>query len=105
MDYSGIKLALSAMQTNVHESSEKIRMAHGLKRDWRALADWQRDMAAAHLQFNAQGAKVVSNCMAAMRSDPSCDEICMGRLDAYAEWMDQINEDTMDVQTMIGGYK
>ena len=104
MDYTGVKLMLQGMSTNVSEASEKIRMAFGFRKDWRALADWLREMAVAHLNFNQNGMKAVQSCMNAMRSDPAHDDLSEGRLQAYDEWLDQIVADTADVQAMISSY-
>ena len=105
MDYTGIKLMLQGMSTNVSEASEKIRMAYGFRKDWKALADWQRDMATAHLQFNTAGMKAAQNCMSSMRADPAHDDLSEGRLQAYDEWLEQITTNMADVQSMITAYK
>lgn len=105
MNFEGLKIALQTMNTNVSEASEKIRMAHGLKLDNKSLADWQKEMAVAHISFNVAGQRTVQGYMSSIMSDPEYNEFAKGKLCAYEEWMNDIMSNMADVQSLIASYK
>lgn len=105
INFEGLKSTLCAMNGNVTEASEKIRMAHGLKAEHKVLADWQKEMAIAHLGFNASGQKAIMSMMNDIKSDPEYDEFAKGKMCAYEEWMNDILVETTNVQSIITSYK
>ena len=90
---------------NIHEAREKIREAYELRDTDRAEADWLRDMAKAHLDFNAKGHDIVAALIAeAEKSRASAPEL-PGMQAVYKQRHAEIARDAAEVAAMISGYK
>ena len=90
---------------NIHEAREKIREAYELRDTDRAEADWLRDMAKAHLDFNTKGHDIVTALIAeAEKSRASAPEL-PGMQAVYKQRHAEIVREAAEVAAMIAGYK
>lgn len=105
MNHDDIRCALRDMAHNVREARDKIQKAHQWKDKNKALADWQRDMAKGHIDYNSKindaAVKMISDA-AAKHAD---DHHELGMLDAYREWHADIMDDVLEVMAMMAAYK
>ena len=100
-----IKMLSEDIRENIHEAEEKIQTAYKLREKDRAVADWYRDMAVAHLNFNNTGhtivARMIHEADAAMKDNP----MLPGMKAVYAEMHADIVAEAAEVQGMISAYK
>ena len=105
-----IKCILSNMMHNVAEAREKINMAYRWRDKHRGIADWFKQMAMSHLEFNAGAMQMARNGLQEVRNehahnpDTSASHHAIGKCEAYEEWLDQIVPETAEVKAMIDGY-
>lgn len=105
-----IRCLLKTIMQNVTEAREKIHKAIEWKDKHRGIADWQKQMAVAHLEFNTTAMQMVRAGLQeirneqAQRSEHTEAHHMLGKCDAYQEWLDQIAPETAEVKAMIDGY-
>ena len=68
-------------------------------------ADWYRDMANRHLEFNTAGKALYDKRMADLAAMPEAAEYIHGIKMAYDSWMRDIAEETAEVQALLAMYK
>lgn len=95
----------AAIMENVTEARHHIECAHKLRDECRMSADWYRDMAVKHMEFNAKGRDVYEMLMRKLAEEPDAAQLFPGVKMAYGSWMNRINEETARVHAMIGMYK
>lgn len=100
-----IRCALADMAHNVREAREKIKKAHHWRERNRAIADWQRDMAKGHLDYNTKINDATAKMMSESAAKHAGDHHALGMLDAYKEWLADITDDTVEVMAMLSAYK
>lgn len=100
-----IKKIARNMDGNISEAHKYARMAHEWRDKCRMQADWYRDMAVGHLNFNAPARQLYDKRMADLASMPEAAEYIHGIRMAYDAWMHEIAEDTAEVQALISMYK
>lgn len=100
-----IKQLSDAIRENIHEAKEKIRTAYALKDKDKAAADWYKDMAAAHLGFNAKGHEVVAKMITDARAKMAEHPMAPGMMAVYEEMHAEIIAENAEVQGMISAYK
>lgn len=105
MKHDDIRCALGDMAHNVREARDKIKKAHQWKDKNKTLADWQRDMAKGHLEYNSK----INDAVVKMISDAAVkhadDRHELGMLDAYREWLADIMDGVLEVMAMMSVYK
>lgn len=100
-----IHCALKDMAHNVSEAHDKIHKAHQWKEKNKAIADWQRDMAKGHLDYNSKINESIAKMISDTSSQHASDHRALGMLDAYREQLADIAEDTLEVMAMMTAYK
>ena len=100
-----IKKTAKAIDHNVHEAEQHIKKAHEMRETCRMTADWYKEMAQRHIEFNAQGRAVYDRKMRDLIEAPDAAEYLPGIKAAYNDWISDINEKTAEVMTMIQMYK
>ncbi|MBP3411376.1 MAG: hypothetical protein J6M10_10325 [Clostridia bacterium] len=90
---------------NVHEAKEYAEKAHRYRDVCKMQADWYRDMAAKHLEFNLSGRQLFDKFMRDLAENPEAAQHLLGIRMAYEDWMRDIDEDTAKVQAMLAMYK
>lgn len=100
-----IHCALKDMAHNVREAHDKIHKAHQWREKNKTLADWQRDMAKGHLDYNSKINDAAAKMIADVSSQHAADHRLQGKIDAYREWHAEVMEDAIEVMAMIAAYK
>lgn len=100
-----IKRTAKAIDHNVHEAEAHIQKAHELRDSCRMTADWYKEMAHRHLEFNNQGRTLYDKQMRDLAEAIDADTYLPGIKAAYNDWISDINEKTAEVMAMISMYK
>ena len=100
-----IKQISDAMRENICEAKEKIKMAYKLREVDKAAADWYKEMAAAHLNFNARGHEVVARMISDARAKMADNPMMPGMVAVYQEIHADVIAENAEVQGMIMAYK
>ena len=99
-----IERVAGAIMHNVEEAEEHIEHAHKLKEVCRLEADWYKDMANQHMNFNTSGKALFDKLMNDLRSHSEMAQQMEAVISLYERWMLAINRDAARVQTMISMY-
>lgn len=105
-----VRCILKTMMHNIGEAREKIHKANEWKDKHRGIADWFKQMAVGHLEYNTGAHQMVKNGLREMSAEHEHnhdhDEAArmMGKCEAYEEWLEQIAPETAEVRAMIDGY-
>lgn len=100
-----IKKTAKAIEHNVQEAEQHIKKAHEMRETCRMTADWYKEMAQRHLEFNAQGRAIYDRNMRDLIEAQDAAEYVPGIKAAYNDWISDINEKTAEVMAMISMYK
>ena len=100
-----IKKTAKMMDQNVHEAEKHIKKAHEMRDTCRMTADWYKEMAHRHLEFNVQGRALYDRKMRDLIESEDAAEYLPGIKAAYNDWVSDINEKTAEVMAMIQMYK
>lgn len=100
-----IKKVSDAIRENIHEAREKINMAYRLRDEDKSVADWYKEMAAAHINFNDNGHIVVTRLIDRARHEMEGNPMMPGMLAVYNEIHADIKREAAEVQAMIQNYK
>lgn len=90
---------------NVREAKEYAEKAHHYRSICKMQADWYRDMASKHLEFNLSGRQLFEKYMRDLAEDAEAAQFLPGVRTAYDAWMNDLDEDTARVQAMLAMYK
>lgn len=100
-----IKHLSDEIRHNIHEAREKISEAYKLKDKDRGVADWYKQMAAAHLDFNSTGHNCVTRLINEARSTEADNPMMPGMLAVYEEIHADIIKESAEVSAMISAFK
>ena len=100
-----IKKVSDAIRENIHEAREKINMAYKLHDEDKAVADWYREMAAAHIGFNNTGHNVVTHLIEHAKEHANGNAMMPGMMAVYNEIHADLKRESAEVQAMIQNYK
>ena len=95
-----LKWTMEVMAGNVREARKYALKTYDLREKNKMAADWCREMAAAHLAFNANGTALAKKMMEEARAaDPS--ERMAGMLEVWAERHAEIAREGAEVKAML----
>jgi hypothetical protein len=97
-----IKQVIKDIEGNIHEAREKIHKAYELMDRDRMFADWQRDMALSHLNFNTRGHEIVKRMIADIIDD--AHPLAAGMRAVYEDRHADIVREAAEVRSMIDNY-
>lgn len=100
-----IKKVSDAIRHNIFEAKEKIGMAYRLREEDKAVADWYKEMAAAHLAFNNTGHSVVTKLIEHAKEHMTSNPMMPGMMAVYNEIHADLKKEAAEVQAMIQNYK
>ena len=100
-----IKKVSDAIRGNIREAREKIEMAYRMHDEDKGVADWYKDMAAAHLAFNDTGHKNVVRLIDQAKSAHADNPMMAGMMAVYNEIHADLKREAAEVQAMIQNYK
>lgn len=92
------------IRENIHEAREKIRTAYMLRDECRQAADWYRDMACAHLNFNQMGHDTVTKLMNEAKVSGKQADVLPGMMVVYQDIHAQLIRESAEVKAMIDMY-
>jgi hypothetical protein len=99
-----IKKVSNAIRENIHEAREKIWMAYRLHDEDRAVADWYKDMAAAHIAFNDKGHSIVTRLIEHAKEHMEGNAMLPGMMAVYNDLHADLKREAAEVQAMIQNY-
>ena len=99
-----IKKVSDAIRGNIHEAREKIEMAYRLYEEDRNVADWYKDMAAAHIAFNEKGHSCVVRLIDHAKAHEANNPMLPGMIAVYNEIHADLKREAAEVQAMIQNY-
>jgi len=100
-----IKKVSDEIRHNIFEAKDKIGMAYRLHDEDKAVADWYKEMAAAHLAFNENGHKNVMRLIEHARATSADNPMMPGMMAVYNEIHADLKREAAEVQAMIQNYK
>lgn len=100
-----IKKVSDAIRENIHEAKENINMAYRLRDEDKAVADWYKEMAAAHIGFNSNGHSVVTRLIETAKAERNGNPMIPGMMAVYNEIHADLKRESAEVQAMIQNYK
>ena len=100
-----IKRLSHEIKHNIHEAREKIEEAYKLRDTDKSVADWYRDMAAAHMQLNGNGHNMVAKMVADARERMRDNPMLPGMIAVYDDMHAEIVAEAAEVNAMISAYK
>lgn len=99
-----IKWATDIMRGNLSEARKYISKAYELRDVNRQAADWCKDMAAMHLQFNVAGHNVGEKLIAEYAASGANSELAPGMKAVYADLHADMVRETAEIKAMIDTY-
>ena len=100
-----IKKVSDEIRENIHEAREKINMAYKLHDEDKAVADWYKEMAAAHIGFNTNGHGVVTKLINHAKEHAASNPLTPGMMAVYNQIHADLMRESAEVQAMIQNYK
>lgn len=100
-----IKKVSDAIRENIHEAKDKIGMAYRLCEENKAVADWYKEMAAAHLAFNNDGHALVTSMINRTKEHQHDNPLMPGMMAVYNEIHADLKREAAEVQAMIQNYR
>lgn len=103
-----IKKIMKIMDGNVGEAERYISKAYALREKNRAVADWYKEMASAHLGFNANGNALIKRCIDEYRMSDMYKEhpqYADGMIDAWKDLEADLAAKSAEVKAMIDAFK
>ena len=100
-----IKHLSDEIRHNIHEAREKINEAYKLKDKDRGVADWYKQMASAHLEFNTVGHGNVVRLINEAKANESANPMMPGMIAVYEEIHADIMKESAEVSAMIAAFK
>ena len=103
-----IKRLSNEIAGNIEEAREKIRIAYELKAEAPEAAAWYREMASAHIGFNANGHAAIKKLIEAHKATDEYKrkpEYASGMLAAWEIIHADLQAKTAEVKALIDGWK
>lgn len=93
------------MWGNLMEADKYAKMAHELKDECRSYADWCRDMAMKHIEFNTAGKNVYDRMKDKLAEDQGSREHHTGILMILDRNMAKLNQHCAQIKAKLEAYK
>ena len=100
-----IKWVSDILCGNVREAKMYAHKAHELREENKAVADWCRDMAQKHLEFNVSGHDIVKRMIREYAESGEHSELAPGMMVVYNDRHNDLMAETAEVKAMIEMYK
>ena len=100
-----IKWTCDVIAGNLREARKYVEKAYEMRESCRPVADWCRDMAARHLEFNVQGHAIAKKMIEDFAESGKQSELAPGMQAVYADIHADMMRDSAEIQAMIAGYK
>lgn len=96
-----IKWTIDHLKANLSEAKEYIEKAYQLFESDRQCADWCKDMALGHLQFNSNGRNVFASKINAFKTEEKNTELAIA---VYNGFNADIMKESAWIKSMIDNY-
>lgn len=93
------------IESNIEEAHRLISKAYELRETDKATADWFKDMAAKHLEFNTAGHTIVTKKIADYDASGKNSPLAPGMKAMYRDKHAKITRKAAEVQSMVSTYK
>ena len=100
-----IKWASDIVAGNLREARKYICKAYDLKETCKPAADWCKEMAAKHLEFNNAGHALVKKMIEDYAASGNNSELAPGMRAVYNDLHCDMMREHAEIQAMITGYK
>lgn len=100
-----IKWASDIISGNLREARKYICKAYELKEECKPAADWCKEMAAKHLEFNGMGHALVKKMIEEYAASGKNSELVPGMRAVYNDLHNDLMREHAEIQAMITGYK
>ena len=100
-----IKVASDIISGNLREARKYICKAYELKDSCKEAADWCKDMAVKHLDFNTKGHDLVAKLIKDYAASERHSDLVPGMRAVYEDLHCDMMRETAEIQAMITGYK
>lgn len=100
-----IKWVSDIIAGNIDEAQKYIGKAYELREVNRDAADWCKEMAAKHLDFNGKGHEIAKKLIAEYNASGKHSELAPGMQAVYNEIHADLIRRAAEVQGMIAAYK
>lgn len=100
-----IKWATDVIAGNLREARKYIGKAYELRDECRDAADWCRDMAVKHLEFNVKGHDLCKKLIADYAAKAENSPLAPGMKAAYEAIHAGLVRENAEIQAMVQGYK
>ena len=98
-----IKWASDIMRGNLHEARKYINKAYELKETHPQAAEWCKEMAAKHLDFNTKGHELTKKLIAEAEAKQS--SLAPGMMAVYNDIHADMIRENAEIMAMISGFK
>lgn len=103
--YEHMSDTMDVMWGNLMEADKYIREAHELKDECRTMADWYKDMALKHLEFNTGGKTVYERLKDQLKEDHEYTAHHEGIMMILDRQMAKLNHTCAEVKAKLEAYK
>lgn len=103
--YEHMNNVLDIMWGNLMEADKYIGMAHEMKDECRGFADWCRDMAMKHIEFNTGGKALFDRLKDKLHEDHEHAEHHAGILLILDRQMAKLNQHCAEIKAKMEAYK
>lgn len=103
--YEHMNDVLDIMWGNLMEADKYIGMAHELRDACRAYADWCKEMAAKHIEFNTTGRSVYDRLKERMHEDHEHAEHHKGVVMVLDRNLAKLNQHCAEIKAKMAEYK
>lgn len=100
-----IKWTTDIIAGNLREARKYIGKAYELRESYRPAADWCKEMAVRHLEFNQIGHSMVKKMIEDYANSGAQSELLPGMKAVYNDMHADIMRESAEVQAMIAAYK
>ena len=96
-----VKWGVMTVHHNMKEAKEKILKAYKMREECKELADWERDMAVAHVNFNTGGTMLAQDHIRRVRDQHAGEHRTMGMVDVWESWLHEIMSEMAEIRAMM----
>lgn len=100
-----IQWVMDVIAGNLREARGYIVKAYEMRDECREAAEWCRDMASKHLEFNAKGNEIVKKFMADFDASAGNADFSHGMKSVYGHMQAGMMKDQAEIQAMIQTFK
>ena len=100
-----IKWASDIIKNNLHEAEKYISKAYELREANKDAADWCKEMAAKHLDFNGKGHELVKRLIADYAASGQHSDLAPGMQVVYNDIHADMMRKHAEIMAMVSNYK